>query len=454
MRAFWAVLKDSYREAVSGWVIQVMLVLALILFVLIASVSYSPAPVDQALDAIVKKMAVVVPNRGNSLQTKVFTFVARVKDVQSTAPKDRPYDGDVTFTLVLESKGALGNVGAEIGESEKDVKIIKEKSLFADAFKSAVEAWASPKDDDKVKFSEELAKEFITYQLRVNGNLDVTSVMPTKPEEGNACYAVSAKGNGSRLAWPHNVGVFFGALNIPTPLGLGSTLKLIESTLVVGFGGWILLLVAVVVTAFFLPNMLRKGAIDLLIVKPITRVTILVYKYVGGLLFVLLLTTFTVGGVWLILGIRSGVWAPGVLASIPALTFYFAILYAVSALCAVLTRSAIACIIVTIGFWFLLWVIGTAHSTVEVLHKSEEVNVPNWLVKTTDILNACSPRTKDLDNLTSRLITQGLLTEADLRVERAHLIQFPAWGEVVGVSAVYIFVCLALASWRFVTRDG
>ena len=45
---------------------------------------------------------------------------------------------------------------------------------------------------------------------------------------------------------------------------------------------------------------------------------------VGGLLFVLLLTTFTVGGVWLVIGLRTGVWAPGLLYCIFGITFYFA----------------------------------------------------------------------------------------------------------------------------------
>ena len=53
----------------------------------------------------------------------------------------------------------------------------------------------------------------------------------------------------------------------------------------------------------------------------------------------LILTAFTVGGVWVAIGLRTGFWTPHFLAVIPLLTFYFAILYAVSTLAAVLTRS-------------------------------------------------------------------------------------------------------------------
>ena len=41
------------------------------------------------------------------------------------------------------------------------------------------------------------------------------------------------------------------------------------------------------------------------------------------------------------LGLRTGIWAPGVLIDIFGITFYFALLYAVSVLFGVLTRSPI-----------------------------------------------------------------------------------------------------------------
>ena len=50
-------------------------------------------------------------------------------------------------------------------------------------------------------------------------------------------------------------------------------------------------------------------------------------------------------GVWLVLALRSGVWDFSFLIVIPVLTFTFAILYAVSTLAAVLTRSPIVSIL-------------------------------------------------------------------------------------------------------------
>ena len=36
-------------------------------------------------------------------------------------------------------------------------------------------------------------------------------------------------------------------------------------------GAWVALLTGVIITSFFVPNMLRKGTVDLLLVKPIQR---------------------------------------------------------------------------------------------------------------------------------------------------------------------------------------
>ena len=71
---------------------------------------------------------------------------------------------------------------------------------------------------------------------------------------------------------------------------LGFQLYILEDFIVNSVGSWVAILVSVVITAFFIPNMLRKGTVDLLIVKPIRRSTLLLYKYVGGLLFILLNT--------------------------------------------------------------------------------------------------------------------------------------------------------------------
>src|SRR5262249_48644963 len=129
-------------------------------------------------------------------------------------------------------------------------------------------------------------------------------------------------------------------------------------------GAWLGLLVSVALTAFFIPNMLQKGTLEPLLVKPIRRWQLLVYKYLGGLTFIFVTTTVVVVGVWLALGLRSGIWAPGFLLIILVLTFFFAVLYAVSTLFGVLTRNAIVALLMTCLFWGALWGIGRTYREV------------------------------------------------------------------------------------------
>src|SRR5262249_599050 len=146
---------------------------------------------------------------------------------------------------------------------------------------------------------------------------------------------------------------------------------------VLWIGSLVTLLTAVIITAFFVPNMLRKGTVDLLLVKPVSRWALLVYKYIGGRTFLLLSPTVAVPGMWVAPGLRSGVWANSFLLMIFVYTFFFAILYAVSALFAVLTRSAVVAILMTCGVWFVLFLVGLLHGLGEAQRiREEHRNVP------------------------------------------------------------------------------
>jgi ABC-type transport system involved in multi-copper enzyme maturation permease subunit len=240
--------------------------------------------------------------------------------------------------------------------------------------------------------------------------------------------------------------------------------------------------VSVVITAFFIPNMQRKGTIDLLLVKPIHRTTLLIYKYIGGLSFIFLNTTVAVVGVWLMFSIRSGVWAPGFLVSIPVITFFFAILYAVSTLFGVLTRSPIASILLTLGVWFALFLVGMLYQWFELtatdegrraLAEAQSASKPpserkpvendgltpderraqqGWFPRAVRGLHYVLPRTTDLDQLMNRYLQSDLMFAN--KVPGMKLDTTPiTWGESLTVSGLFIVVLLGLSSWRFATRD-
>jgi ABC-type transport system involved in multi-copper enzyme maturation permease subunit len=216
-------------------------------------------------------------------------------------------------------------------------------------------------------------------------------------------------------------------------------------------------LVGIVITSFFIPNMLRKGTIDMLLSKPIHRPVLLVYKYIGGLAFMFLSSCAAIGGVWLVLGLRSGIWAPGFLLTIFTLTFFFAILYSVSTLFAVLTRTAIVSILVTCIVWFLLFVVGQAYGFFNLVRKDEGLRefkeqVPDWVYGLVDGLHFVLPRTSDLSVLNAHLVG-SVLTDHERRKQGFFVLPDVNWTESVGVSLAFIAVMLGLACWRFSRKD-
>jgi hypothetical protein len=300
-------------------------------------------------------------------------------------------------------------------------------------------------------------EQFVAEQLASRGTLEAKEVKLTSATAGDVRFEVqTAPKTETFRTWPHEVTYGFGAYTSKSDTRIGNLLYGVEDSLIGGIGAGIAMLLATVVTAFFIPNMLRKGTVDLLLSKPIHRVTLLVYKYIGGLTFMFVTTIVTVVGVWLALGLRSGLWAPGFLLSIFILTFQFAIFYAVSTLVAVLTRSPIVCILVACGTWVVLWAIGGGHIFLDATREfpADLRPVPEWVYTTGDAAHFVMPRYKDLDALNSELIGRDLLgPESPERSAMKRIFSSISWGKSVGFTVAFIALMLALAAFSFARKD-
>ncbi len=110
------------------------------------------------------------------------------------------------------------------------------------------------------------------------------------------------------------------------------------------------LLMCLAATAFFVPNMLERGAADTLFSKPVSRTVLLVARYAAGLIFVTALAAVLVVGLYLGLTARSGLDDATLLWSAPVLVYRYAIVYSVTVLIGVLTRSSVAALLVSFLF--------------------------------------------------------------------------------------------------------
>lgn len=125
---------------------------------------------------------------------------------------------------------------------------------------------------------------------------------------------------------------------------------------------WGAIVLAVLSTASILPEFLSSGSIELSLAKPISRLSLLFWRVVGALLFVLLQTAVGVGVAYLLMGLKFGIWIHEALLTIPLITLQFFYLFCVSTLLAVLTRSTLVCVIGTILFWLGIFVVQFASS--------------------------------------------------------------------------------------------
>jgi ABC-type transport system involved in multi-copper enzyme maturation permease subunit len=246
--------------------------------------------------------------------------------------------------------------------------------------------------------------------------------------------------------------VGFGAYTWSEDTPVGSEVFLLEDWVIGGFGAGIAMLLASVVTSFYIPNMLRKGTIDLLLAKPIPRWLLLVYKYVGGLLFMFLNTIVVVVGIWLVLGMRSGLWGTGFLVMIPVLTFQFAIFYAVSTVTGVTTRSPIVCILAACFAWAVLFVVGWGYRVVDGLRELDIL--PKWVVTTADTAHFLLPRYKDLDALSGDMNARDLLgPDSPERKAMDKAYNKMGWGQTLGFTIGYIAILLGISCWWFSSKD-
>jgi ABC-type transport system involved in multi-copper enzyme maturation permease subunit len=496
---FLAILKDSYREAVDGFIIYLMLGLGTLMILLVGSISYEPEPPNEALPEVLKQFNFVFPNRSKSQQPVNLPVLLdyKAKDASELT------DGSVKFTLTVEFNPDVfkpkidekkDKDKGKDNEKEKEKDNEKEKNklkfLVPDMFRSAVAAWKLPAGE-KIKENPlkarakklnsekqveivkppnmtpqeweknlaDVTDEDMTAFLKSQCSLylgvsesDVTVTRKKTVTEPDYEFDVALKSVAGARGWPHRVKVLFKAFEIPN-IPLGFSLFYIQDTIVNGLASAGALVLCVIITGFFIPNMLRKGSLDLLISKPIGRVQLLVYKYIGGLILVFLVSTFTIGGVWLVMSARSGYWDPGFLVTIPAMTFTFAVIYAVSTCVAVLTRSSIAAILVSIAFMFLMWLVGLAKSFMDITKVTEDIKLPDWSYTLVDLLNNCLPRYKDLDKLTTKVTADTNLPEGLARLIGV-IVEFPSFGATVGVSLLFIVIMLGLASWRLAKRDG
>jgi ABC-type multidrug transport system fused ATPase/permease subunit len=120
---------------------------------------------------------------------------------------------------------------------------------------------------------------------------------------------------------------------------------------------WVATILALISTSSIFPDLITGGAIETVLSKPIGRIRLFLTKFATGLLFVALQVGVFSLLSFVVIGVRGGVWEPGIFLAVPIVVVFFSYLFAVNALLGLLTRSTIAALLVTGVFWFVLFIL-------------------------------------------------------------------------------------------------
>jgi len=93
-------------------------------------------------------------------------------------------------------------------------------------------------------------------------------------------------------------------------------------------------------TAGLIPSMLEKGTVELYLSKPISRIEILLSRSLGACAGIGVNLLYFALGIWLVFGLKAGVWHGGFLLATLASTVVFTFYYSLVAFTALVSRSS------------------------------------------------------------------------------------------------------------------
>lgn len=100
-----------------------------------------------------------------------------------------------------------------------------------------------------------------------------------------------------------------------------------------------IMLFGVFATASIIPDSLEKGTVDLFLSKPLARWELLLGKYLGAVAVIFANIIFFIGGMWLVFGVKVGVWNWQFLLSSLTISFMFACIFSIVLFLGVVFRN-------------------------------------------------------------------------------------------------------------------
>lgn len=341
MRAYLAVIKDSFRETLASRVLWILMALITVLLAAAAPFSLKSEAATRfersdfsGGSEFLKALAAAERDDKPTLRKHVALLLS---DDLRKRLREMPADD------VSAQAGILGSIRNEFNS------LLDRRDLY-----DADSAKASALTDAAEKLAARGVDTLTADELRRLNRLLLESAFPGDlvPSSRGALYM-------SYLGYQFGPELPFAADQA------GWLVKTVLASVIGFLAGVLGIFVAILVTSSIIPQMFEPGAIDLLLSKPVSRSLLFLSRFVGACAFVLLNTAYLIGGLWLIVGVQFDIWSPRLLLCIPVFLFLFAIYYSVSALAGVVWRNAVVAVVITILFWAACFSIGTSKDVIE-----------------------------------------------------------------------------------------
>ena len=361
MSKYLAIIKDSLREALASRVLWVVLVLITILLLLLAPASYHEDLTWRMRDNDVQEwpdLMVIVRDEADATEPsparRIWSLLPEKHQSELASVKIPGVDQDAQNPF--EFFRVFGKFKGEVN------KLLERRDFF---------------DDESFNDVKMLSKE-----LRNLRNEGVDELSDQEVARFNRLLMEASFPEKIRASSSTSIQFLYGWAKVfePFPLrgsNVRETVQAVAAWVMKWFVGAIGIMIAILVTAPIIPQMFDPGSLHLLLSKPISRWLLFLAKFVGGCAFIMIGATYLIGGLWLILGTRFGVWDVNILLSIPIYLFVFAIYYSVSSLIGIVWRSPIVCVALTVVFWLICFGVGFAKIGFEtrVWNKTQLINV-------------------------------------------------------------------------------
>lgn len=293
--------------------------------------------------------------------------------------------------------------------------------------------------------------------------------------------------------------------------------KMIFSSLAIRFWlGIAATVLAIISTASFFPDLCKEGSIDLMLSKPISRIRLFLTRYCTGLLFAFMQVFAFTFICFLVIGIRGGVWEPGLFLAVPFFVLFFSYLFAISALVGVLTRSTVAALLITLLVFVLLIGLNTTDVFLRAFNVSAQIQarietervtfakglneedlaeLEDYYGQTLSEMESDAAQAEQMSNTFAKIdstiylikwplpktgetlelleraiisaadlpepeglspdppaVAEGMRSEQEIADEALEELERPIWW-IVGTSVAFELILLSIAGWKFCSRD-